>query len=211
MTIKAIETHYNGYRFRSRLEARWAVFLDALPKTDWEWRYETEGYDMHGLRYLPDFELIGNPGRNGYGEMVQNSALIEVKGKILSPDEWNKSIMFTAYLKHDIYIFQGDVGLSANISWISSLPNDMPEYLLDTKAIPPFMCSEQMYWTQCNVCGICDIDLLSYDGVFGPCVHCQEGTPEEETDDLLRADDAAHSARFEHGETPKVQRGKPRK
>lgn len=30
MDIKPIETHYNGYRFRSRLEARWAVFFDAL-------------------------------------------------------------------------------------------------------------------------------------------------------------------------------------
>jgi hypothetical protein len=27
--VKAIETQYNGYRFRSRLEARWAVFFDA--------------------------------------------------------------------------------------------------------------------------------------------------------------------------------------
>ena len=26
--IKAIETYYKGYRFRSRLEARWAVFFD---------------------------------------------------------------------------------------------------------------------------------------------------------------------------------------
>lgn len=26
MTIKPIETVYNGYRFRSRLEARWARF-----------------------------------------------------------------------------------------------------------------------------------------------------------------------------------------
>lgn len=28
--IKPIETKYKGYRFRSRLEARWAVFFDAL-------------------------------------------------------------------------------------------------------------------------------------------------------------------------------------
>jgi hypothetical protein len=29
MTIQAIETVYRGHRFRSRLEARWAVFFDA--------------------------------------------------------------------------------------------------------------------------------------------------------------------------------------
>ena len=53
--IKAIETSYKGYRFRSRLEARWAVFFDALGA---EWEYEKEGYDLgeHGL-YLPDFWL----------------------------------------------------------------------------------------------------------------------------------------------------------
>jgi hypothetical protein len=53
--IKAIETHYKGYRFRSRLEARWAVFLDAL---DLEWQYEVEGFELsNGERYLPDFLL----------------------------------------------------------------------------------------------------------------------------------------------------------
>ena len=53
--IKAIETVYKGYRFRSRLEARWAVFFDFL---DIEWKYEAEGYNLgkYGL-YLPDFEL----------------------------------------------------------------------------------------------------------------------------------------------------------
>lgn len=53
--IKAIETCYKGYRFRSRLEARWAVFFDAL---DIKWEYETEGYDLGPLGwYLPDFFL----------------------------------------------------------------------------------------------------------------------------------------------------------
>ena len=30
MSLRPIETHYNGYRFRSRLEARWAVFFEAM-------------------------------------------------------------------------------------------------------------------------------------------------------------------------------------
>lgn len=52
--IKAIETHYNGYRFRSRLEARWSVFFDKLgiKRT-----YEEEGFDCDGVWYLPDFYL----------------------------------------------------------------------------------------------------------------------------------------------------------
>lgn len=53
--LKAIETVYKGYKFRSRLEARWAVFFDALGIT---WEYEPDGYDLGRFgRYLPDFHL----------------------------------------------------------------------------------------------------------------------------------------------------------
>lgn len=53
--IKAIETVYNGYRFRSRLEARWAVFFDRLGV---QYVYEHQGYDLgHGVWYLPDFYM----------------------------------------------------------------------------------------------------------------------------------------------------------
>jgi len=57
-TIAAIQTSYKGCRFRSRLEARWAVFMDAL---DWEWDYEPQGFNLNGKPYLPDFwvETIG--------------------------------------------------------------------------------------------------------------------------------------------------------
>lgn len=54
MNIKPIETIYKGYRFRSRLEARWAVFFDQLAI---KWQYEVEGFDLPGGRYLPDFYL----------------------------------------------------------------------------------------------------------------------------------------------------------
>lgn len=52
--IKAIDTEYNGMMFRSRLEARWAVFFDAA-KIKYE--YEPEGFEHDGIRYLPDFYL----------------------------------------------------------------------------------------------------------------------------------------------------------
>src|SRR4051794_37068479 len=54
MEVRAIETTYKGYRFRSRLEARWAVFYDALGVP---WEYEKQGFDLGGLLYLPDFWL----------------------------------------------------------------------------------------------------------------------------------------------------------
>jgi hypothetical protein len=56
--IQPIETQYAGHRFRSRLEARWAVFFDHLGM---QWRYEPEGYEVgppgRRRRYLPDFYL----------------------------------------------------------------------------------------------------------------------------------------------------------
>lgn len=54
MSIKAIQTTFAGYRFRSRLEARWAVFLNALGLP---WEYEKEGYELASGLYLPDFWL----------------------------------------------------------------------------------------------------------------------------------------------------------
>ena len=51
--MKAIETEYNGYGFRSRLEARWAVFFDTLGI---RYEYEPEGFVLsNGEQYLPDF------------------------------------------------------------------------------------------------------------------------------------------------------------
>lgn len=53
--MKAIETRYKGYRFRSRLEARWAVFFDTMGL---RWEYEPQGYvGRAGVPYLPDFQI----------------------------------------------------------------------------------------------------------------------------------------------------------
>jgi hypothetical protein len=52
---KPIETIYKGYRFRSRGEARWAVFFDAVGLP---YDYEKEGFVLDdGTKYLPDFWL----------------------------------------------------------------------------------------------------------------------------------------------------------
>ena len=80
--IKAIETVYNGYRFRSRLEARWAVFFDTLGI---RYEYEKEGYDLGELGwYLPDFWL------------PSLDAWVEVKGDEPTKDEQLKLARLTA-------------------------------------------------------------------------------------------------------------------
>lgn len=63
--ISPIPTRYKGYHFRSRLEARWAVFFDGVG-TGWE--YEAEGYALGaGNSYLPDFKLLGYERDMDYG------------------------------------------------------------------------------------------------------------------------------------------------
>lgn len=52
--IRAIETRAYGCRFRSRLEARWAVFLT---EAGFRWEYEPEGVELDAGRYLPDFRV----------------------------------------------------------------------------------------------------------------------------------------------------------
>lgn len=52
--VRAIPTTYSGERFRSRLEARYAMAFDRLGL---RWAYETEGLDLGGVWYLPDFWL----------------------------------------------------------------------------------------------------------------------------------------------------------
>lgn len=76
--IKAIETRYKGYRFRSRLEARYAVFFDRLGL---EWEYEPEGYDLGELGwYLPDFFIKGNRHYGPYVEIKgQEPSSLEIK------------------------------------------------------------------------------------------------------------------------------------
>lgn len=59
----AIQTEYAGHLFRSRLEARWAVFFD---HAGIKWQYELQGYECKGHRYLPDFYL---PDSNDFVEV----------------------------------------------------------------------------------------------------------------------------------------------
>ena len=81
--IKAIPTEYKGYRFRSRLEARWAVFFDACGA---DWEYEPEGFDLgDGTYYLPDFLLHGVTIHHGL--FKENcDVYVEVKGKMTDDD-----------------------------------------------------------------------------------------------------------------------------
>ena len=49
-----IPTWHDGILYRSRLEARWRIFFDELGLDP---EYETQGFDVDGTWYLPDFLL----------------------------------------------------------------------------------------------------------------------------------------------------------
>lgn len=77
MAIAPLETRYAGCRFRSRLEARWAVFFDHLGI---KWEYEPQGYTVGPDKrpYLPDFRL------------PELDAFVEVKG---DPEQLNTKLL----------------------------------------------------------------------------------------------------------------------
>ena len=88
--MKAIETVYNGYRFRSRLEARWAVFFDTLGV---KYEYEPEGFKLdNGLYYLPDFLIHDVVTR--YPDNDKSDLYVEVKGNPNETDALKISHMF---------------------------------------------------------------------------------------------------------------------
>jgi hypothetical protein len=90
--IKPIETHYKGYRFRSRLEARWAVFFDALQI---RWDYESEGFELGAVKYLPDFFL------------PELRMFVEVKRDKANSNEIQKAKQLMLALGYPVLVTQG--------------------------------------------------------------------------------------------------------
>lgn len=122
--MKAIETTYKGYKFRSRTEARWAVFFDSLGL---QWEYEPEGFDLgSGVRYLPDFKVF-YPGREGMGSHETYWRWFEVKPDLalISPDEWLKLSLFAKHEPH-FFILDGAPSLRTYLpfSWVFGLSED---------------------------------------------------------------------------------------
>lgn len=99
-TIAPIQTYYNGYHFRSRLEARWAVFFD---KANIKYEYEPEGFETDtdhlylskNEKYLPDFYL---PEYEFY---------VEVKPyRSGATDELYKAISIMGYLRKTLLLLR---------------------------------------------------------------------------------------------------------
>lgn len=195
--IKAIETHYNGYRFRSRLEARWAVFFDAIGI---EYEYESEGYDLGSSgHYLPDFYLPGL------------ACFVEIKPTLPSREEWGKCQALHVMTGKPVFIStRSPIEVPGESKWPHSnnmwaIPSTVAGKTKEVSWGDNYF-DDPYKWSQCPECGAVGITF------FGelqdlPC-ECFNGRSLCEclfgnrSSDLKAAFRKARSARFEHGESP---------
>lgn len=186
--LQAIETSYNGFRFRSRIEARWAVFMSSLGIT---YYYEHEGYSLGGVRYLPDFWL---PKLECY---------LEVKGAEPTEEEQRLARLLALTSHKPVYIVAGNVGLPTQPGGYTSWKFVEEEQ------------GQDHWWCECQLCGA--IGLYRLPSLeYLPC-RCISPVPEKLTPEffvelvgtyrcnsprLAEAFASARQARFEHGENP---------
>jgi hypothetical protein len=191
--IQPIPTRYAGCHFRSRLEARWAVFFDHLAI---RWEYEAQGYDLPSGPYLPDFRLHG-VGGDGDGRPY---VWFEVKPDIDEPDDprWSELC-----LDAPVLVAFGMPPANRDIlndctrqnGWI-----ELHDSFIDLggERVPGWD-SNRAFCT-CPVCGRLGI---AFDG-RGERV-CQHGGDADaytyNDPRIVAAYGAARSARFEHGES----------
>lgn len=209
--MKAIETHYKGYRFRSRLEARWAVFFDAMG-VDWE--YEPEGFKLSdGRSYLPDFMVRNQSGQTIWYEIKPSFSGNDGKMQTLRDD----------YHKTQNDATQGEAPRQS----FKVLAQDPYRLIFGDEDDAPGVCprcgqighSIDWEWQDGGqslfvYCFLCDMDTPSggdnepETGVFGISIIPHKGFMTIEGRNnvdrfhrkLLESAQSARKARFEHGE-----------
>ena len=190
--IKAIETFYKGFRFRSRLEARWAVFFDAMGVN---WLYEPEGFELpNGMYYLPDFYL---PDLGIWVE-VKGSKTKEDEEKIFNFDNADKKGFEFSY--RDI-IMVGDIPPEVDdiVAWVyDTYMYKNSTYISGFIDFPYLPC----------VCPTCGKFGFEFDGRGARiCRHdpLDDKGYSANHPKIKAAYRIARQARFEHGETPVVE------
>jgi len=170
---KALQTRYKGYNFRSRTEARWAVFFDTLGI---RYDYEPQGYRLDGNHYLPDFWLPGM------------KAFIEIKGTSPTEAEISKACALAKHTKHMAYIMTGPPGSNSdeNYACFPGGGTDMP-----------------YEWCECPICSRIGLAFYGYNARLCNCNEGSKYTilPYGYYSRVDRAVVASRSARFEFGES----------
>ncbi len=182
--IKAIETRYKGYRFRSRTEAKFAVLFDNI---DVKWEYEKEGFNLNGKLYLPDFWL------------PDFEQFVEIKGKNPTDTEMDLCETLCEESKCTVSVFWGLPELEETYEVFITNCCNFIFHLVDQEMLDCFLSDpdeyggievvKRMQEKQGKIFTV-DRNLIG----FAYSAYWQR--------DLERGINAAKSARFEHGETP---------
>lgn len=139
--INAIETRYRGRKFRSRLEARWAVFFDSLSIP---WDYELEGFALQSGPYLPDFWL------------PRQECWVEIKGKHPSPLEIQKCCELRKMTGKPVFIFHSGIDYSP----ISETDAGTAIACFPARNSRPSSPHGRGYqWVRCDTCGKYEVTL----------------------------------------------------
>lgn len=188
MEFKPIETEYNGYRFRSRAEARWAVFFDNIGM---RYIFEPEGYELSdGTKYLPDFYL------------PDSDSFFEVKG-IMNEKDMHKIEMLINDLGISVAIGYADLEFQSCDWWGDnhySITVKEESVLVKCKRCEKFYFSALNGTYACRCCGAYDGDHLFDVKAYGEKPFWMDYEKE-----ITDAYSAAKQARFEHGETPNIK------
>lgn len=182
MEIKAIDTIYNDHRFRSRLEARWAVFFDEMKLS---YLYEPEGFQLGSIRYLPDF-FLPNGIRFADEEMHRQNVWVEIKPSAqLDESDRQKIAQFVKQTGYSLLLIAGEPGEEARLRFIT-YDNQKTVYS-----------ASDVKWIEL---GNQELGLLNIEG-FGQEVGNDTRTALNRlsnTQPILAAFSAAKQARFEH-------------
>src|SRR5690606_198793 len=186
--LRPIETEYAGHRFRSRIEARWAVFFDTL---DIEWAFESQGFDLPSGRYLPDFWL----------PEIRGGIWYEVKGKEPTDEEQNLAWELAAASGSEVVIASG------GIPWPNGKFRDLGgarRIFFPADESGERRMDEGFEWCIGPRWGRVGIEFAG----FGDRLPGEVGGRQITADHprLIEAFGAGRGARFEHGETPEVTR-----
>lgn len=113
--MKAIRTLYGASLFRSRTEARWAIFFDACGIA---YDYEHQGFHLSTGAYLPDFWLPGF------------QLFVEIKGSEPSPEEQEKCAELARVSGRVVLLAQGAPEERFQIRWIDGEGDDDRLYVI---------------------------------------------------------------------------------
>ncbi len=169
--MKAIPTIYKGIEYRSRLEARWAVFFERIGL---DAQYEPFEIENNGLTYTPDFLAMN--GFNG------KNPIIEIKPREISQQYLDYLLKIRDPKKSVFLVFVGNplvgnieidddlniVGVVRDCIW---QPDGYYIHTVNSNGILNNVAAKGFWLNTCSVCGQMNINHRKVD-YMPTCINC---------------------------------------